>query len=48
MNIGTKYWWLLFYYDNVSSDCTSGCIVASNYWITLEYDKCNVIFHGVF
>jgi hypothetical protein len=32
MSIGTKYWWLLFYYDHVSSDCTSGCIVTSNYW----------------
>jgi hypothetical protein len=34
-----------FYYDHVSNDFTSGCIVASSYWITLEYDECNVIFH---
>jgi len=32
-----------FYYGHASSDC----IIMSSYWTTLEYDECNVIFHGV-
>jgi hypothetical protein len=47
MNVGTRYWWLLFVYGWALNDCTSGCIVANIYWTTLEYDECNVIFHGV-
>ncbi len=47
MNVGTRYWWLLFFYGCALNDCTSGCIVANSYWTTLEYDECNVIFHGV-
>ncbi len=28
-------------------DCTSGCIAMNSYWTTLEYDECNVVFHGL-
>jgi hypothetical protein len=36
-----------FYYSHALSDCTSGCIATSSYSTTLEYDECNVVFHGV-
>jgi hypothetical protein len=36
-----------FYYGHALSDCTSGCIVMSSYWTSLEYDDCNVNVHGI-
>jgi hypothetical protein len=30
------------------SYCTSDCIAVNDYWITLEFDDCNIFFHRVF
>ncbi len=36
-----------FHYGHASNDYMSSCVATNNCWTTLEYDECNVIFHGI-